>query len=216
VWSDGLLNQWVNEAIEQLALDLPKPVEITMAALPGVKEYSLSDYVSLATLEPGSIDSVECPHGKRWPRGDVRQFIEGIDDNPTALYGTDKHTQIYANCWDIQVLANTNPVLVFRYAPVPAGGPSNQQIVLWARGFYSQPPSDSYSLDIMQNDDLLLVWWVCGRAISWLAEQRGKRGDQAGAKGRTNASYYERLYSGALKARRRGRGIQSGTVRLVG
>lgn len=216
VWSDALLNQWVIEAIEQLSLDLPKPVQITTAALPGVKEYSLADYVTVADLEPGNVESVECPHGKRWPRGNVRDFVSGIDDNPTALYGSDSHTQIYPNCWNIEQLASTNPALVWRYPPVPAGGPSNQQIVIWVKGFYSTPPDDVYTLDIQPGDENLLVWYICGRAVSWLAEQRGKRGDQAGAKGRSNAGYYERLYSNALAKRRRSRGIQSSVVRVVG
>jgi hypothetical protein len=214
VWSDTLLNQWLEEGLNQLAADLPKMPQVTLTALPGVKEYSLADFVSLVPWREGAVQSVECPAGRKLPRGEVRERIAGLDDNPTALYGSDNHPRIYENCWEIQLLASTNPALVFRYPPVPVDGPSNQQIVIWAYGNYSGPiPNDSYALDILDFDAQLLVWYVAGRAVSWLAEQRGKRGDMSSARSRPQATYYERLYQNGIKLHQRRRGIRSSVLR---
>ncbi|NWJ95063.1 MAG: hypothetical protein HXX20_04705 [Chloroflexi bacterium] len=214
LWSDTLLNGWLDEALNQLSVDFPPLVRIILEAVPGQREYSLAAYLAQAPLLPGTVRSVESPAGQKLPRGEVCDRLVGPDEHVGTPYGTDTHPRIYRNCWELEPWAVTNPVLVFRYPPVAIGGRTDQAIVLWVMGAYTSPlPLDSTVLDVAAYDEILLVYYVCGRAVAWLAEQRGKRGDAGAGRNRTdNAGYYERMYQDGIKLRKRLRGIKVGEV----
>ena len=214
VWPDTLLNGWLDEALNQLSVDFPPLVRLVLVAVAGQREYSLAAYLTQAPLLPGTVRSVECPAGQRLPRGEVRDRLVGPDAAVGTPYGTDTHSQIYRNCWELEPWLVTNPVLVFRYPPVAVGGRSDQSIVLWVAGAYLSPlPLDSTVLDVAAYDEILLVYYVCGRAVSWLALQRGKRGDAVAGRNRTdNAVYYERMYESGIKLRKQAKGIKSGVL----
>jgi hypothetical protein len=211
VWSAEQIYQWLAEGLTQLSLDLPPLRYISFYAVPGQREYPLNSYVSLGLVGPGGLQSVEAPRGQVLPPGEVRDRSAGFTQQNTLL-ATDTAPRIYENCWALEFFTHDQPYLIFRYAPVDLNGPGDLLIGVWAYGYYLNPPDDTTALDVGVLDEQLLVWYVVARAVSWLAEMRGKRADFSASRQRSNAAYYERLYSKGIEQRRRVQGAKAGRL----
>jgi hypothetical protein len=197
VWSDALVYSWLNEALNQVSLDLPRAGYTASYLIPGQREYPLSGLgVSVAL----GLQIVEAPRGYRIARGDVHSRQDGANrfQQQNTILASDQATRIYDNVYELYEFAADQPYLVFRYAPVPLGGASDLLYALWYQISYANPPDDVTPLDVDSFNEVMLVWYICGRALSWLAEQRGKRGD---IKQTATTGYYQKLYARGLEQR---------------
>jgi hypothetical protein len=223
LYSDALLNGWLNDGLGQLSLDLPQLVNNSALVQPGARVIALNSF-SIAAFG-GGIRTLEFPAGRPIPRGDTSYRTE---DSTAAGWpsptGVENYRQIYPQCWDFQNIPYPDglggtpitPCLVFRYALLdPAFSGAFQYANIWYWSNYLPLTDDITPATVLVYDEPLLTYYVAGRAISWLAEQRGKRGDSGSVANRSNATYYERLYLNGLKIRKQAKGVQSNVVHPI-
>jgi len=191
VWSNELLYRWLGEGLTRLSSDMPSLRNVALTVFTGATQYPL---FGLA-IGPRGVQAVEYPDGHKLPMGETRQQNEG--------YGL-LSIQPFENCWELVRRTGGSYELWLRY---PVSG-SQSYITVWAYSVYAIPVSDSDTLEVYGFDEELLIWWICGRAVRWLAQQRGKRSALAQA---WDAGYYEWLYSSGMVARRRS--IKAGTLK---
>jgi hypothetical protein len=194
VWTDGLLNGFINEAIGQLSIDLAPREELTLAAVVGQRDYIITTATLL--IGPGGIKSVQFPAGYRLEAGDTdRQYEGSSSDRP------------FPQCWEFIRTPGGGQTLRFRYPLAQAA-----TILIRAQGSYTQPATDSDNLDVTLYDEVLLKWLACYRAYAWLDETRGKRSGVSVAGNRGSQGYYLRLYNSALTARQRAARVHSAVL----
>jgi hypothetical protein len=212
LYSDVLLNGWFDEGITQLSIDLPVLKQVILGIAADCRILPLTPSVGVGTISAAGVRSVEAPPGHKLARGDTGYRTNA--ETTTNLYtptGTENYPHVFNNVWDFQIIPVDNPLVpgatiispavVFRYAPFPTGTVGEYQVIVWYWTGYTPVGGDGLSLDISPYDEMLLLYFICGRAISWLAEQRGKRNDSLSMQNRDNASYYERLYAAGIKLR---------------
>ncbi len=207
VWADYLVYQWLDEALDQLSLDLPTRQQITIPLAGAQRNYQLSTILGAAPVGPGGVVSLEFPPGNLMPRGNALQTNNGLVSESGA--------QPFANCWDVIELPGGAGYggleILFRYPPWTA---ANQYAYLLIETIYTHPTADVTLLTVANFDEPLLVWYICERALSWLAEQRGKRG--AGSGRSAGPGYYSQRYELGVRARKKARGIRFREVQITG
>lgn len=88
----------------------------------------------------------------------------------------------------------------------PAPGASGEAIGLRYLARYAEPAADGDTLATPVEDDALLVWYACWRALGWISADEAKRQRferQRGATAAAEAEHYRQLYREALADRRR-------------
>jgi hypothetical protein len=200
VWAAATLNQLLEDGINQMSLDLPPQKEFTLAAVVGQRDYTIPTATCL--IAQAGLISVQFPAGYVVKQGNTDfQLSESYSSSATA----------YAQRWEYIERPSDVQILRFRNALTQTG---NITVRAWSS--YSQPAADSDVLDVSQSDEVLLKWKVCYLAHKWLDEKRGKVSGQSVAGFRGPQGEYNRLYLGALAARRRGGGIKSSQVVVNG
>ena len=200
LWSAAQLNQFTEDAINQLSLDIPPQKEFTLAAVVGQRDYTIPTATCL--VGPGGLISVQFPagyvikQGNTDPQNDVSTYVG------SAFYG--QRWEYIERPGDVQVLR-------FRNALTQTG---NITVRAWTS--YTQPAADTDVLDVSQTDEICLKWRVCYKAMNWLEEKRGKISGQSVPGFRGSAGEYNRLYLQSIAARRRGGGIKSSQVVVNG
>jgi hypothetical protein len=207
VWSDAVLQGYLNDGLYQLAIDLAPVKEISIAAVVGQRDYVIAP--GTLALGPGGIIGVQFPVGYVIPEGNTGPQYEG------ASYSGSSNFQAFDQCWELLPGAGDVNTLRFRYGLAQTGN-----IVVRAFTTYTLPTGDASVLDVNAFDEVALKWAVCGRAMAWLEEVRGKRqgGAVAGNRGTqwVPGSYYRRLYEAAIVARKRAKGVVSSKVVVDG
>lgn len=196
VWSDALLQAFLRDGLNQLSLDLPPVKEITVAAVVGQRDYPIAPG-SLA-LGAGGILEVQFPAGVVIPRGATGPQFAG------ATWLASTNFQAFDQRWEVIAGAGDSNILRFRYALTQSGNIGVKAVTV-----YTMPGTDAATLDVNAQDEIVLKWAVCGRAMGWLEETRGKRqgGNVPGFRGASG--YYKRAYEAAIGSRKQARGILS-------
>jgi hypothetical protein len=198
VWSDSLLQAFLNEGLNRLSLDLPPVAEITLAAVMGQRDYVLGP-------EIGWLIAVEFPAGCGIAPGNTGPQYGGVSPLAAGDY------QPFEQRWELINGLGDLHTLRFRYGLTQTG-----DIVVRALTTYSLPAADSSVLDLKAFDEAALKWAVCARAVGWLEEARAKRQGGSGPGSRESSDYYRHLYAGAVQARKQLKGIGSSQVVVDG
>lgn len=201
VWSDAVLQSYLNDGLYQLAIDLAPVKEVSLAAVVGQRDYIIAP--GTLALGPGGISNVQFPPGYVIPEGPTGPQYVG------ASYLASSTFQAFDQCWELISGAGDVNTLRFRYGLTQAQAGN---IVVRAFTTYTLPTTDGSVLDLNVFDEVALKWVVCARAMAWLEEVRGKRAGGNVPGNRGPSGYYKRLYDAAIAARKRAKGIISSQV----
>jgi hypothetical protein len=183
LWSDGALNQWIDEAIRDYGEHLPKEASATLISVADQASYTLPTDFDRALR-------VEHPDGMfrvplRMVGGDIAPGNESVVGGP-CIFTYD--------VWADQIVLDP--------APTAAG----ETIRLRYLAIYSTPSSDGATLATPTRDDALLVWSVCTRALRWIDTDESKRQRferQRGVSAQQAASHYEQALQASYDQRLR-------------
>jgi hypothetical protein len=186
LWSDGLLNEWLAEAIRDYARVFPLETTGTLTTVASQADYTLpTNLVELVRVEhPTNTFRVRQQRvGGDWRRSTANVPLE------------DRIGGRYA----YEVWGTT---LSLEPAPTASGETINLRYV--ARR--TEPSVDGDDLPVDDGDAELLTFYVCARALFWIGTQEAKR--QAfertrGADATKLAKEYRTMYSDGLAARYR-------------
>jgi hypothetical protein len=187
LWSDALLNAWLNEAIRDYGRAVPREATATLTTVASQTAYTLpSDLVQVVRVEH--------------PTNTFRVFARRVggdwvdptpDPSPT---GRGESGRYGYDVWGGQLLLE------------PAPTASGESIGVRYVARRTEPTSDGDALPVEDGDVELLTLYVCGRALDWITSQEAKR--QAferdrGASASATAAGYAGRYAAELAARRR-------------
>jgi hypothetical protein len=196
----------------------PATTQISVNAVPGTQDISISTNQFGTPAIPNGIISVEFPQGVPVPPANTSPqrpavSIYDITNSQSIWY----YDQVYEFREDF-----SGQYLHFRYAfPTLAPG-SNYNVYIKYFYYYAPLGQDSDVLTIPAQDEAALIWFVCGRAYRWLDQQRMKRGyyvpdapagggqrASAGLNNLSAATQYEQRYASLASTRWQARGIRS-------
>jgi hypothetical protein len=187
VWSDGLLNRWIGEAIREWSRVVPRDRTWQTTSTANDPSYPLPSDV----LE---VVRVEHPPGMFRTRGGLRDG----DVSPTADLGNWqglRPAQLLWEQWGGEVVL------------VPAPGASGEAIEVRYKGAYSVPADDVTALDVASADEEALVLYGCSRALQWIATDEAKRQRYERDRGADPAESrhgYEQRFQAMVRQRRGG------------
>ena len=186
LWADGLLNEWLNEALRDYGRVVPREEATTLQTVAGQAAYALPlGLVEVVRVEhPAHTFRVFAPRtGGEW---DDLALIPAPSPPGRGEYGYD--------VWEGQLVLE------------PAPGASGESVAVRYTTRRAEPTTDADPLPVEGGDEDLLLLCVCGRALTWVSAQEGKR--QAferdrGASAAQLAGSYEARYRAALASRQR-------------
>src|SRR3954451_6637548 len=186
LWSDGLLNRWIGEAIKDWSQVAPRDRVWQTTSTANDATYVLPSDV----LE---VVRVEHPPGMFRVRGGLHDG----DVSPTVALSDWTGTPPAGLAWEQW---GGEVVLV------PAPGASGETIEVRYKGAYTVPSDDVTALDVATLDEEALVLYACERALQWIGLDEAKRQRferQRGVDPLASRREYERDFQ-ALARRRRG------------
>lgn len=190
VWSDGLLNRWIGEAIREWSRQVPRDGTWQTTSTANDPSYALPSDV----LE---VVRVEHPPGILRARGGLHDG----DVSPTADLGGLgswpglRPAQLLWEQWGGEVVL------------IPAPDASGETIEVRYKGAYTVPSDDVTALDVAAADEEALVLYACGRALQWIAMDEAKRQRferQRGADPVDSREEYERAFRAMARQRQGG------------
>jgi hypothetical protein len=184
LWSDALLNEWLNEAIRDYGRVVPREEVTTLTTVAGQAAYDLP-------LGLGEVVRVE------HPANTFRVFAPRTGGEGGAL--TPIPSPSGRGEWSYDVWRGQ---LVLEPAPTASG----ESVVVRYTARRAEPTTDADPLPVEGGDEDLLLLYVCGRALTWVSAQEGKR--QAferdrGASAAQLAGDYGARYRAALASHQR-------------
>jgi hypothetical protein len=188
LWSDSLLNEWLNEAIRDYGRVVPREEATTLLTVAGQATYALPlGLIEVVRVEhPANTFRVFAPRtGGEW--GDA-----ALTPDPSPP-GRGECGYSY-DVWEGQLVLE------------PAPGASDESVAVRYTTRRAEPTTDAEPLPVTGGDEDLLLLYVCGRALTWVSAQEGKR--QAferdrGASAAQLAGDYDARYRAALASRQR-------------
>jgi hypothetical protein len=186
LWSDGLLNEWLAEAVRDYARVFPLEMTGTLTTVASQADYTLpSGLVELVRVEhPTNTFRV---HQER-TGGDWRRSTANIplEDRVGGRYAY----EVWGTALSLE----------------PAPTASGEAISLRYVGRRTEPAADGDALPLDDGDVELLTFYVCARALFWIGAQEAKRQAferQRGSDAGQLARAYRQLYTDGIAARRR-------------
>ena len=196
LWADGLLNEWLNEALRDYGRVVPREEATTLQTVASQAAYALPlGLVEVVRVEhPAHTFRVFAPRtGGEWD--DVTPTLQGgtlqaLLPSPHRGEGSGYSYDV----WEGQLVLE------------PAPGASGESVAVRYTTRRAEPTTDADPLPVEGGDEDLLLLYVCGRALTWVSAQEGKR--QAferdrGASAAQLAGAYEARYRAALASRQR-------------
>jgi hypothetical protein len=188
LWSDTLLNEWINEAIRGYSRQSPEEATATLTAVADQAEYALP----ARTVE---VLRVEQPQGVvRLPIAASRTAAGG----GAALVDFRAGVRS-AGAWAYRVFAGN---LILDPAPTAVGASEDARLE-YLRA-YAEPAADGDTLTTPATDDDVLVALAASLALAWVAGDEAKRlryQDRQGVSPGEQVRRYEARAAAALGAR---------------
>jgi hypothetical protein len=158
LWSDGLLNRWIGEAIREWSRVAPRDETWQTTSAANNPTYVLPADV----LE---VVRVEHPPGHFRVRGGLRDGDAAPTADLSLLGGWTglRPTQLTWEQWNGELVL------------IPAPGAAGETIEVRYKGAYTSPADDVTTLDVATADEDALVLYVCARALQWVALDEAKR-----------------------------------------
>jgi hypothetical protein len=189
VWSDGLLNRWIGEAVRDWSRVVPRDRTWQTTSTANDPSYPLPADV----LE---VVRVEHPPGVFRTRSGLRDgdVSPSADLSGLGIWSGLKPAQLNWEQWAGEVVL------------IPAPDVTGETIEVRYKGAYTEPTDDVTALEIAASDEEALVLYACGRALQWIALDEAKRQRferQRGASASEAASLYEREAHELIQQRKR-------------
>jgi hypothetical protein len=192
LWSDALLNQWLAEAIRDYGRSVPRESSTSIAAVANQADYSLpADCQRVVRVEhPTGFFRVPDPLSA----GDFVDPFTLSQARPTHPIAE----QLSYEVWGVFGAIT----LTLRPAPTDA----TYAIKVRYHAVFAEPAADGDTILTPAQDDDLLQWFVCNRALQWLGTDESKRQRwerDRGASAQGAAGQYERDYRAEIRRRAR-------------
>jgi hypothetical protein len=187
LWSTALLDRWIADAIRAWSYDVPRERTWSQATTANVAAY---------TLPADWLDGVRVEH----PSGFFRERVPfvGGDVTPDAQITVDPTAKPAALLWDVWA-----GQLVLSPAPTASG----ETILTRYLAGYTAVADDVTVLDLPAAEEEALTWWVCARALEWVAMDEAKRQRferQRGSDPSASRDAYHGRYQAMVRERKRG------------
>src|SRR4051812_27942812 len=153
LWSDALLNEWLNEAIRDFARTVPRESSTTLNTVASQASYSLPS---------GLVEVLRVEH----PTDVMRTFAPLVGGDRRDS-GVDQLDQL-ASAYTYDVFAGS---LILDLAPTASG----DSILVRYTSQRAEPTVDTDPLPVEASDVELLLLYACGRAMVWISGQEAKR-----------------------------------------
>jgi len=182
VWTDALLNAFILEAIRDYGRQVGKEASTSLT--------SVADQAAYA-LPTGTQQVVRVEHPSGYFRK-VSPYRSGDEEQqPGRMVGLAPGELVY-EVWGGNVILS------------PAPTASSEAIGVRYLGAYTEPASDSTTLDVPDVELPALVYFACRRALLWIASDESKRQRferQRGADPKDQANEYQELYQSMLRTK---------------
>jgi hypothetical protein len=190
VWSDGLLNRWIGEAVREWSRVVPRDRTWLTTSTANDPSYPLPADV----LE---VVRVEHPPGVFRTRSGLRDgdVSPSADLSGLGIWSGLKPAQMNWEQWGGEVVL------------IPAPDVTGETIEVRYKGAYTVPADDVTALEVAASDEEALVLYACGRALQWIALDEAKRQRferQRGADPAVVRATYERAFQAQVRERRGG------------
>lgn len=191
LWTDGELNQWIGEALDDYAEHFPKPTGTSISAVAAQEDYNLP-------ADCWRVERVEHPDGF-FRVLDHLSAGDRVDPFGTSV-GIPKVVteQLSYEVW------GPLGAMVLSLRPAPTDAADAIVVRYWA--IWAKPSADGDTLTIPTHDDRLLVLFVANRAMQRLGTDESKRQRWERTRGATAqgaARQYEGDYNAAIRLRKR-------------
>lgn len=202
VWSDTLLNEWLNQAIRTYSRELPEEVQTTITVVVDQTDYALpARWLQVLRVEQPK-DSLRLPvSGARTSAaGDP---IGNLYDTQSKVRGARLHG--YRVFGDELILD-----------PAPTATGTDENIRLEFTRSYAEPAADTDEIALPDTQEDILVLLVAALALRWVATDEAKRLRYSEARGISpgaQASQYEQRAQHATASR--GSRLRSRTLEVI-
>jgi hypothetical protein len=157
LWSDALLNEFINQAIRTYSRELPKEITTALTVVANQAAYSLpSDFDRAIRVEQPD-DTIRAY--------DPRERTLTDDLSMSESSGATRH-----GAWAYRIWANQ---IILDPTPTTAGG--DQNITLDYLGRYAEPSVDGDTIATPASDDDILAALACADALRWISMDESKR-----------------------------------------
>lgn len=160
LWSDVLLNTWINEAIRDYSRELPREISATITVVANQDSYTL----------PGDLDHIT---RVEQPKDSLRYPIAR---SRTSAAGADQLVDFQDS------VGRAGPVPGYRVFggkiildPKPTTAGADEDIRIEYLGRYAEPALDTDVITTPASDDDVLVALVAARAFTWISGDEAKR-----------------------------------------
>lgn len=189
LWSDALLNEWLNQGIRAYSRELPEEATATLVVVADQAGYALP-------ARTFQVLRVEQPrYSVRLPISGSRTSADGAAD----LVDFQNRVGAAAARPGYRVFAGS---LILDPAPTSIG--TDEDVRLEYLRLYAEPATDNDVLATPVQDDDVLVHLVCASALEWVASDEAKRLRYQGTQGlppELLVRWHRRLAASAIAAR---------------
>lgn len=189
LWSDSLLNEWINQAIRAYSRELPEEATATITAVADQASYALPARTQrvLRVEQPADVVRVRISASRTSP-GDLIDLVDFQTGTKSA------------GAWGYRVFAS-NLLL----DPVPTSTGLDQDIQLEYLRSYAEPTADGDTLATPSSDDEVLICLAAALALTWVGSDEAKRlryGDARGPSPAALATDYRHRAEAVLALKR--------------
>ena len=191
MFSDALLNEWINEAIRAYSRELPEEASATITVSAGTASYALpARTVQVMRVEQPQ-HQVRVPMSGSRPRTPTASELVHLEETVRGWYGGPPAYRLFA----------ANMIL----DPAPTAAGATEDVRLEYLRYYAEPAADGDTLTTPTTDDEVLIWLVAASALAWVAGDEAKRlryqeGGRALSPGAVARAYRERA-AAAIQSR---------------
>jgi hypothetical protein len=157
LWSDALLNEFINQAIRTYSRELPREVTTTLIVVASQAAYNLPvDFDRAIRVEQ--------------PDDTIRAYDPRERTLTDDLSMSKSSGAIRRGAWAYRLWANQ---IILDPTPTTAG--ANQNITLDYLARYAEPSADGDTIATPASDDDVLAALVCADALRWVGMDESKR-----------------------------------------
>jgi hypothetical protein len=193
LWSDALLNEFINQAIRHYSRELPKQASTSITVVADTAAYNLpADFDRAIRVEQ--------------PDDTIRVF-DPLERTVSDDFGSSEASGATAigsygyRVWASQIILT----------PTPTQAGSTQNITLDYLAVYAEPAADGDTIATPTRDDDILQALVCADAMRWIGADEAKRQRFQQARGASPggaAQAYEQRAREAIANRKRRIGVR--------
>ena len=160
LWSDSLLNEWINQAIAAYSRELPEEASATLTAVAAQATYALPAGTQrvLRVEQPKEVIRVRTSASRTLPYPAGGALVDYQNGVKTAAV------------WGYRVFGGN---LILDPAPGAAG--ADEDVRLEYQRTYAEPSADGDTIATPTEDNQVLICFVAAAALIWVGSDEAKR-----------------------------------------